>query len=347
VIELNWGRLLFCGILFVLEGKEMQTKLLGLLTILLLSWFYPSEAKQNEKIARIGYLSTSSPDAVKGYLAVFQAALQERGYFEGENMVIEERYAAGILEKLPTLVAQLTRLQVNVLVVQGSPAIAAAKKATSTIPIVMVASPDPVGLGHVASLARPGGNITGLSNFQRGVIAKRVELLKQVVPSASRVAVILERDDPSQALQLKELEAAAPRLAVTIVPVDVQGWNESDRIFRTIKQERAETLVGLGDPLSSHLKKIAQFSVNSRLPAIHTLAQFADVGGLMSYGSSFSDLFRRAAVYVDKILQGTKPANLAVEHPAKFELVVNLKSAREMGLTIPPNLLAMADRVIK
>ena len=325
----------------------MQTKLLGLLTILLLSWFYPSEARQNEKIARIGYLSTSSPDVFKGHVAVFRAALQERGYFEGENIVIEERYAAGMLERLPTLLAQLTRLQIDLLVVQGSPAIGAAKKVTSTIPIIMVASPDPVGLGHVASLALPGGNITGLSDFQRGVITKRVELLKEVVPSASRVAVMLERGNPSQALQLKELQAAAPRLALTIVPVDVQGWDESDRIFGTIKKGRAETLVGLGDPLSSHLKKIAQFSVDSRLPAIHTLAQFADVGGLMSYGSSFSDLFRRAAVYVDKILQGAKPANLPVEQPAKFELVVNLKSAKEMGLTIPPNLLAKADRMIK
>jgi putative ABC transport system substrate-binding protein len=325
----------------------MQTKLLGLLTILLLSWFYPSEAKQNEKIARIGYLSTSSADAFKAHVAVFQAALQERGYFEGENILIEERYAAGILERLPALVAQLTRLQIDVLVVQGSPAIEAAKKLTSTVPIIMVASPDPVGLGHVASLARPGGNITGLSDFQRGVITKRVELVKEVVPSASRVAVILERGDPSQALQLKELEAAAPRLALTVVPVGVQGWNESDQIFRSIKQGRAEALVGLGEPLSSHLKKIAQFSVDNRLPAIHAFAQFADVGGLMSYGSSFSDLFRRAAVYVDKILQGAKPANIPVEQPTKFELVVNLKSAKEMGLTIPPDLLAKAHRVIK
>jgi putative ABC transport system substrate-binding protein len=325
----------------------MQIKLLGLLTILLLSWFYPSEAKQNEKIARIGYLSTSSPDAFKAHVAVFQAALQERGYFEGENIVIEERYASGMLERLPTLVAQLTRLHVDVLVVQGSPAIEAAKKATSTIPIVMIASPDPIGLGHVASLARPGGNITGLSDFQRGVITKRVELLKEVVPSASRVAVMLERGDPSEALQLKELEAAAPRLAITILPVDVQGWDESDRIFRSVKQGRAETLVGLGDPLSSHLKKIAQFSIDNRLPAIHKLAQFADVGGLMSYGSSFSDLFRRAAVYVDKILQGAKPGNIPVEQPTKFELVVNLRSAKEMGLTIPPNLVSKADRLIK
>jgi putative ABC transport system substrate-binding protein len=158
---------------------------------------------------------------------------------------------------------------------------------------------------------------------------------------------MLERGDPSETLQLKELEAAAPRLAVTILPVDVQGWDESDRIFRSIKQGRAETLVGLGDPLSSHLKKIAQFSFDNRLPAIHKLAQFADVGGLISYGSSFSDLFRRAAFYVDKILQGAKPGNIPVEQPTKFELVVNMRTAKEMGLTIPPNLLAKADRLIK
>jgi putative ABC transport system substrate-binding protein len=252
-----------------------------------------------------------------------------------------------MLERLPTLLAQLIRLQIDLLVVQGSPAIDAAKKVTSAIPIIMLASPDPVSLGHVSSLARPGGNITGLSDFQRGVITKRVELLKEVVASASRVAVMLERGDRLQALQLKELQAAAPRLALTIVPVEVQGWDESDRIFGTIRKGHAETLVGLGEPLSGHLKKIAQFSIDSRLPAIHALAQFADLGGLMSYGSSFSDLFRRAAIYVDKILQGAKPANLPVEQAAKFELVINLKSAKEMSLTIPPKLLAMADRVIK
>jgi putative ABC transport system substrate-binding protein len=243
------------------ERKKMQGKTLGLLTILLLSWFNLSEGKQNEKTARIGFLSPSSSEVFKGPMAAFRAALQELGYFEGENIVIEERYAAGMFERLPTLLAQLTKLQVDLLVVQGGAAVDAAKKATSITPIVMVGNSDPVGRGHVASLARPGGNITGLSESHVGMVTKRLELLREVVPSAPRVAVMLERSDPAHMLQLKELQSAAPRLSLTIVPVDVKGSDDFDRVFAMIRKDRAGALVVFGDRLfSSDLKQIAKGS---------------------------------------------------------------------------------------
>jgi putative ABC transport system substrate-binding protein len=333
---------------FVSGEKALKTELFLLLTLLLLGWVSLAEAQQNGKISRIGYLSPASSEAFKEHVAAFRRGLQELGYFEGENIVIEERYAAGMFERLPTLLAELARINVDVLVVQGGPGVAAAKKATSTTPIVMVANPDPVGLGHVASLARPGGNITGLSRFYGGVITKRLELLKEVVPSAYRVAVMLHPDHPSHPLQLKELQSAAPGLALTIVPADVKGSDDFGRAFGTIRRERPGALIVLKNAMfSSNLKQIGQFALDGRLPAIYSLAQFVDVGGLMSYGTNFSELFRRAAVYVDKILKGRKPADLPVEQPTKFELVINLKTAKQIGLTIPANVLARADKVIK
>lgn len=326
----------------------MKTKLFRLLTVLLFVCVNLSEAQQNENVTRIGYLSPASAEAFKGHMVAFRQRLQELGYFEGENIVIEERYAAGMFERLPTLLAELARLNVDLLVVHGGPAMDAAKKASTTIPIIMVGNPDPVGLGHVASLARPGGNITGLSDFHGGVITKRLELLKEVVPSASRVAVMVERSHRTHPLELEELQAAAPGLAVTIFPVEVKESDDFDPAFDMIRRAGPGALVVLEDPMfSRHLKQIAQFTVDRRLPAIYSLAQFVDVGGLMSYGTNFSDLLRRAAVYVDKILKGTKPANLPVEQHTKFELVINVKSAKQIGLTIPPNVLARADKVIQ
>ena len=318
------------------------------LALAILSVRFFSEAQQPKKVPRIGYLSYGSVESEKSWLAAFQQGLQELGYLEGQNIVIEQRHAAGRSERLPELLAELVRLKVDVLVVAGDPAIHAAKKATSTIPIVMVTSPDPVGTGLVASLAHPGGNVTGLSDFHAGVVTKRLELLKDVVPSASRVAVLLNPVNPTHPLQLKDLQAVAPPLRVTLLSLEVKGPDDIDRAFATIGRERPGALLVLGDRLfATHQRRIVELAVKSRLPAIYTQRGWVDAGGLMSYGTNFDDQYRRAATYVDKILKGTKPADLPVEQPTKFELVINLKTAKNLGLTIPPEVLMRADKVIK
>jgi putative ABC transport system substrate-binding protein len=307
-----------------------------------------SGAQQPAKVPRIGFLSSRSPDAEKSRLAAFQQGLRELGYLEGKNIVIEQRYAAGKFDRLPDLAAELVRLKVDVLVATGAPASHAAKKATSIIPIVMGNAGDPVGTGLVASLARPGGNVTGLSDFNLALVTKRLELLKEVVPAASRVAVLSNPANPTNPLQVKELQAAAPALGVTLLSLEVKGPDDIDRAFTAMRKERAGALIVFGDPmLETHRTRIFEFAVKSRLPAIGAQRAYVDAGGLMSYGTNFEDLYRRAAVYVHKILKGAKPADLPVEQPMKFEFVVNLKTAQQIGLTIPPNVLARADKVIK
>jgi len=307
-----------------------------------------AEAQQAKKVPRIGFLSSRSPDAEKNRLAAFQQGLRELGYLEDKNIVIEHRYAGGKFDRLPDLAAELVRLKVDVLVATGAPASHAAKAATKTIPIVMTNAADPVGTGLVASLARPGGNVTGLSDFNAGVITKRLELLKEVVPTASRVAVLLNPANPTNPLQLKLIQAVAPALGVTLLPLEARGPEDIDRAFTAIRKERPGALIVIGDPmLGDHRRRIIELAVKSRLPASYGGRVSVDDGGLMSYGTNFGDLYRRAAVYVDKILKGTKPADLPVEQPTKFELVINLKTAKQIGVTIPPNVLARADRVIK
>jgi putative ABC transport system substrate-binding protein len=307
-----------------------------------------AEAQQPAKVHRIGYLSAASAEADKNRFAHFQRGMQELGYVEGKNIVIEQRYAAGNFEKIAELPAELIRLRVDVLVVYGDAAILAAKNATSTVPIVMTVHPDPVGDGIVASLARPGGNVTGLSDLHTVLATKRLEILKEVVPSASRIAVFFHAANPTLLRQLKDIQEMAPAFRVTVLSVPATGPDDFDRAFTTMRKERAGGLMVLGSPLIGiHRRQILDLAVKSRLPAIYTVRENPEAGGLMSYGANFHELWRRAATYVDKILKGTKPADLPVEQPTKFEFIVNLKTAKQIGLTIPPNVLARADRVIR
>src|SRR5216683_5842602 len=299
-----------------------------------------AEAEQAKTIPRIGFLSSSSVERERTRLAAFQQGLRESGYVEGKTLFIEQRYAGGQFEKLPELAAELAGLKVDILVVAGTPAAHAAKKATRVIPIVMTNAADPVGTGLVASLARPGGNVTGLSDFNAGVVAKRLELLKEVVPSASRVAVLLNPANPANPRQIALTQAAASGLGVTILSFEAERANEIARAFVTMKRERSTGLIVIGDPtLGAHRKLILELAAKNRLPAVYSQSQWVSAGGLMSFGTNFSDLYRRAATYVDKILKGAKPADLPVEQPTKFELVINLKTAKALGLTIPPSLL--------
>jgi putative tryptophan/tyrosine transport system substrate-binding protein len=306
------------------------------------------ETQQVGKLWWIGYLSSSSAERERARLAAFQQGLRELGYLEGKSVFIEQRYAGGEFARLPELAAELARLKVDVFVVAGAPAAHAAKKTSNVIPIVMTAVADPVGMGLVASLARPGGSITGLSDFNTGVVVKRLELLREVAPSASRVAVLLNPTNPSNPPQLKLTQAAAATLAVTLLAFEATRADEIDRAFAAIKLERPGALIVIGDPLlGSHAKRIIELSTRNRLPAIYWNREFPNAGGLMSYGTNFDDLWRRAATYVDKILKGAKPADLPIEQPTKFELVINLKTAKVLGLTIPRSLLVRADEVIQ
>jgi len=305
-------------------------------------------AQQPQKIPRLGYLSYGSVEIDKSLLAAFQQGLRELGYLEGKNIVIEQRYAAGQSDKLPELVAEFVRVKADVIVVTGDPAAHAAKKATTAIPIVIVTSPDPVGTGLIASLAHPGGNVTGLSDFHGGVVTKRLELLKDVAPLASRIAVLLNPANPSNPIQLKDIQAAAPAFRVTLISLEVKAPDAIDPALTTVVKERAGALLVLGDRLfATHQSQIIKFAVKNRLPTIYSQRLYVEAGGLMSYGANFTDQYRRAAIYVDKILKRGKPADLPVEQPRKFELVINLKAAKQIGLTIPPTVLARADRVIR
>jgi putative ABC transport system substrate-binding protein len=269
---------------------------------------------------------------------------------EGDNVIVEQRYAAGQIERLSTLAAELVRLKVDVLVTAPAGSAVFAKKVTSMIPIVFIGEPDPVGTALVASLARPGGNITGLADAHADLVPKRLELLKQVAPSASRVAILWNPANASTGSQLKIAEAAAPALGATVLSVGVKGprRDDVDRAFETIGKERPGSLLVVGDAtLGIHRHRIAALSIKRRLPTSGSHSGWAESGLLMSYGTDFVALFRRAATYVDKILKGTNPGDLPVEQPTKFELVINLKTAKALGLTIPPSLLARADEVIE
>ena len=307
-----------------------------------------AEAQPAKKIPRIGFLATPSPEYIKGRVAAFEQALRELGYVDGKSIIIEYRYADGRFERLPNLATELVRLPVDIFVVVGAPAAHAAKNATSVIPIVIGNAADPVGTGLVASLARPGANITGLSDFNLGVVTKRLELLKEVVPTASRVAVLLNPANPTNPLQLKEIQAAAPALGVTLLPLEAKGPDDIDRAFALMRNERPGALIVFGDLMfGTHQRRIVELAVKSRLPAIWAVRENVNAGGLMSYGTNFDDSYRRAAAYVDKILKGARPADLPVEQPTKFELVINMTTAKALGLKIPPSVLSRADHVIE
>src|SRR5215510_1730168 len=309
-----------------------------------------AEAQQTGKVARIGYLVAGgpSPSSNTARIEPFRQGLSELGYVEGKNIFIEWRYAEGKLDRLPALAAELVLLKVDVIVTSGPTVTRAAKEATNTIPIVMAFDNDPVGSGVVASLARPGGNITGLSILAPEISGKQLELLKEIVPRLSRVAVVGTSSTPGNAELLKGIELAAGVLKVKLQYLDVLSLKDVETAFRAAGKGRADAVVVLNSPVfSSQQTQIADLAVKSRLPAIYDRPESVENGGLMSYGVNRSDLYRRAAVYVDKILKGAKPADLPVEQPMKFEFVINLKAAKQIGLTIPPNVLARADKVIK
>ena len=305
------------------------------------------QAQQPKQVPRIGFLTTS-PSTFPDRIEAFRQGLRELGYIEGKSIVIEWRYSEGKNDRLPALAAELVRLKVDV-IVAGGPAITVfLKEATSAIPIVMGYHTDPVGTGLVSSLARPGGNITGLSVLSPELGGKRLEILKEIVPKLSRVVVLGSSTLPGNAQILRETEFAAGALGLKLQFVDVLNFKDIETAFRRTVEWRADALLAQGSGiLNTHRTQVADFAVKNRLPSMYYAAEFVEAGGLMFYGVDFADLFRRAATYVDKILKGAKPADLPVEQPTKFELVINLKTAKQIGLTIPPNVLARANRVIR
>jgi len=323
----------------------------GSLTGGLLAAPLPAEAQQAGKVYRIGVLANASPTTpgLSRNWDAFRRALSERGWVEGQSFVAEYRWAEGQLDRFPALASELAGLKVD-LIVAGSPVAArAAKQATSTIPIVMVYVFDPVGVGIVASLARPGGNVTGVA-FGAGpeIVGKYLELLREAVPKASRVAVLMNPDSSSSPVLLRETQAAAQALAVTLQLLEVRKADDFEGAFAAMTRERDSALLVLPHPfIFAHARRIVDLAARSRLPAMYPFAEFVEAGGLMAYAANAPDMFRRAAYFVDKILKGAKPADLPIEQPTKFELVINLKTAKALGLTIPPSLLARADQVIE
>jgi len=314
----------------------------------LLTLNFSVEAQQPKKIPRIGYLSSSSAAATSPRLEAFRHGLRELGYVEGKNIVIERRYAEGKLDRLPALAAELVRLNVDIIVTGATSPTGAAKEATATIPIVMTNDGDPVSSGFVASLARPGGNITGLANFNPELTGKRLELLKEIIPQLTRVAVFGTSSTPGNAEVLRETELASRAFGVKLQYLEIQGPGDIETVFRGATKGRADAILVLSGPLlNSHRTQIVDFAAKNRLPAIYPNSFWTEVGGLMTYSVSRTDMDRRAATYVDKILKGAKPGDLAVEQPTKFELVINLTAAKQIGLIIPPNVLARADKVIR
>ena len=325
-------------------------KSVGFLTILalLVGWAGMAQAQQPNKIARIGLLAAGSSSSVLSRLEAFRGQLRELGYVEGRNIAIEYRYADGKSERLPNDAADLVRSEIDLIVAEGASAAYAAKNATNTIPIVIGHAADPVGTGLVTSLARPSGNVTGLSDFNLGVITKRLEILTETVPNAARIAVILNPTNSTNPLQLKELQTMAPLLPIKLLSFEVQNPEDFKPAFTMMNTARVAAAIVMGDPmLNAHRTRLLQNIANNRMPAIWAMRDYVLAGGLVSYGADFDDLFRRAAVYVDKILKGAKPADLPIEQPTKFELVINMKTAKQIGVKIPPNVLARADKVIK
>jgi len=320
---------------------------LWLLAAILLVLIQSVGAQQPARVARIGFLSNSS-SAFPGRIQAFRQGLRDLGYVEGKNIVIEWRYAEGKLDRHTALATELVNLHVDLIVSGGPTSTRFLKKATTTIPIVMGFDTDPVGIGLVGSLQRPGGNITGLSVLASELGGKRLEILKEIVPKLSSVAVLGSSTLPGNAETLRETELAATALAVKLQHFDVVSPKDMEVAFQRAAKGHADAVLALGNSvLNAHRPQVADFAVTSRLPAMYYAVEFVDAGGLMFYGVDFADLYQRSAGYVDKILKGAKPADLPVEQPKKFEFVINLKAAKQIGLTIPPNVLARADRVIK
>ena len=310
------------------------------------AWPLAARSQQAGKTYTIGRLTAGSP--LPALIEVFDNALRGMGWVEGKNIAFERRYAEDRLERLPELAADLVRLKVDVIVAGGTLAPLAAKRATSTIPIVMSGAGDPLGSGLVASLARPGGNVTGMSLMAPDLGGKRLELLKEVLPRLTRVAVLWNAANPYSAILFRETQVAGRMLGIEVQYVEVRGPDDFDGAFEAVRRQPPDALVTAEDPLTlDHRKLIADFAAGRRLPSLHGTKEYAAVGGLISYGTNLADVTRRAAGYVDKILKGAKPADLPVQQPTKFELVINLKTAKALGLTMPDKLLALADEVIE
>lgn len=332
----------------------MMKRTILLLSVILLAtpisgWVNLAEAQQSRKIHRIGFLAGASPDAIPERVEAFRQGLRELGYVEGKNIVIEFRWARGKLARIPTLAAELVSRKVDVIVTVGSRPTRAAKEATSTIPIVMAQDPDPLGNGFIASLAHPGGNVTGLSKLVPELSGKRLELLRETVPQLSRLAVFGTSTHPGNVQWSNELEVVAKRFDVKVQKLDVLTPKDIATAFRAAAKNGADAVLWLvaGGIAVTRRTEIVELAAKNQLPVVYDRREFVKDGGLMSYSESATDLHRRAATYVDKILKGVKPAELPVEQPTKFDLVINLKAAEQLGLTIPPPLLYRADEVIR
>jgi putative tryptophan/tyrosine transport system substrate-binding protein len=328
----------------------MKKEITALTLCAMLFALYSSvDAQQPKKVPRIGYLSNGDPATESTRSEAIRLALRERGHIEGQNIATEYRYAEGKIDRYPELLAELVRLKVDIILVSGDIPVRAAKNATKTIPIVMLGTgSDPVEAGHVESLARPGGNVTGITNLPRELGGKRLELLKEAVPKVARVAVFYDPALPPSVIEVKELLPVAARaLRLTLQPWEVRGADGFEKVFAALNKQRPDGLYVSGGPLmAANRKRIADFALKTRLPSMGN-REFVEAGGLMSYGADLPDSYRRVADYVDRILKGAKPADLPVEQPTKFELAINLKTAKQIGITIPQSLLYRADRVIK
>jgi ABC-type uncharacterized transport system substrate-binding protein len=311
------------------------------------AWPLAARAQQ-PAIPMVGFLSAGSAQAVERDLAGFRDGIRRLGYVEGNNVQFEFRYADGYLDRLPDLVLDLVRLNPRVIVSAPLPAHLAARRATSTIPIVMATGADPVGFGLVASLSHPGGNVTGLANFAETLAAKQIDLLREMVPRLARFGLLVNVTNPLHVPQLRETKIAAEAASIVLVPVEVADPDKLESAFDTLQRERVEALLVSPDvSFYSRRRQIAELTATTRLPAIYGYRHHVEEGGLMSYGPDIPDQYRRAASYVDKILRGARPSELPVEQPTKFELVINLKSAKALGLEVPPTLVARADEVIE
>jgi putative tryptophan/tyrosine transport system substrate-binding protein len=337
-----------------MSKKEIAMRLysVGLMVTLALAVLVAPRAPEAQPpthvhVHRIGYLLGTTRER-EPFLEAFLEEMRTLGYVEGQNLVMEYRYAEGQFERLPTLAAELVRLKVDVLLAVITPAALALKQATTTIPIVMMGVGDPMGSGLVASLARPGGNITGVSTLYPELVGKQLEFLKNVLPTVSHVALLSNPANPANARNVQEADVAAQRLGVQLHLVEARGPEAFDSAFAAMTRAHAEALLVVGDAMFfEHRRRLAELAAMSHLPTMHNIRPFVEAGGLMAYGPNTPDLRRRAAVLVDKILKGAKPADLPVEQPTKFELVLNLKTAQALGLTIPPSVLFQADEVIK
>jgi putative tryptophan/tyrosine transport system substrate-binding protein len=327
----------------------METKILFYaLPVLILTTIHLAEAQQPTKVPRIGYLGATSRSINSAPIDAFRQGLSELGYTEGKNIAIEYRYAEGKLDRLPALASELVRLKVDVVLTAGPAATRSAKQATATIPIVMGFHDDPVGSGVADSLARPGGNITGLSTLAPEISGKQLELLREITPKLSRVAVLGHATQPGNPQALREINLAADAVGLQLQYLEIQAPKDIETAFQAASKERAGAVLVMASPITfTQRRQVVDLAVKSRLPTIYSRPEYVEDGGLVFYGVSYTDLFRRAATYVDKILKGAKPADLPIEQPKKFEFIINLKAAKQIGLTIPPNVLARADRVIK